>query len=371
MAVAGGEFDASISGATTSVYGRNGVSGTITAADAIDQVFSHGGILANLYAGGGQSSNSGHIGSVQAVGPIDGNFTATRLIDLIRSGGGIEATISAPDIGSIIGNDDVFVTQNPAPDLPAPFAPGLQAEFATLLAELALLRDEMAAQIQELVDEFSVIRQETANEIAVSRDQIRQFIERLKNDAETSLEVKKAQFVANLKSTRGHVKHAIEAVEARVEQAYRNLLAQNERLFLQAQANVTAAENALQAAATTFAEMDTDLHQLREDAIQGARNEFLQRSNDYDAAKKKFQEVAKSALGEWWEAVQVWESLKVSGRVLVNSFINQLCDTLTAGWGGHLFGGPLHPLGEGGVGYDEAYLATNMVWSAWFGALGG
>ncbi|MFO7905059.1 MAG: hypothetical protein R6U98_20510 [Pirellulaceae bacterium] len=73
----------------------------------------------------------------------------------VRAGGPVTAPVIAPRVGSIVENDSTIETDHPWPDLPASIVDEILTEGGAAYADVLAARDEMAADIADLLAELA------------------------------------------------------------------------------------------------------------------------------------------------------------------------------------------------------------------------
>jgi len=104
---------------------------------------------------------AGHIGQASAWGPISGEFHAAASIAGVASGGAVTATLTAPQVGSVIENDSTIQTQYPYPDAPDSITDAVLAEAQAVYNEVSAAKTQMATDIADLLAEYAAVKTQT------------------------------------------------------------------------------------------------------------------------------------------------------------------------------------------------------------------
>ena len=163
------------------VWARGDIRGNLVAERRIGgEVFAFGEISAQILArNSSQDPYGGTIGTVAAWGPIAGWIEAETSIGLVRSGGAVTAEIRAPLVGAVIENDPSILTDYDYPDVPDSIRDALLAEAAAARAGLLADRDDLAAEIDQLMADFADERNKAFADLATARADIDETIEEI------------------------------------------------------------------------------------------------------------------------------------------------------------------------------------------------
>ena len=305
-AISHGSFNASLlaGGDIVAVYGRDGVSGSISADRNIDEVFSHAGIMANLLAGDASVSDPkiGHVREVIAWGSIDQAITATESIDLVRAGGDIDASLNAPVIGSVIENDPTVETDFPLPDVPESIRDEILAELAATLAELEADRADAETEIEDASAAFATSRQETADAINEARGETTAAVGQARTKANEELAEKRAEISESVDDRRESAELRLALTELGIQKDYATLLAKQQEALEDVTEALAESQRAVHEAESALQLADDDMQQSASAAVVNARTEYVRRTNDYNALKDAYEYTWNEMLEDAWSS---------------------------------------------------------------------
>ncbi len=240
--VSHGTYDASLTANQDIVFAYAGTSlrGSLTAGrwigdgstappldpTVIDDVFSHGDILAELLAGTSASTNSdkGRIGTIGSIGNAGGVYTANH-INRIRTGGTVTAsysTIAAFDNGTtstpaspvIQQNQSTLINSVPKPVLDPSERNEILADAAAERAAATTQRNQIAIELDASHLLVNAVRQMILNELAEDREAIRSAVDLVKILADVAVVAAQQAEVGKLTQTRQHIETLYQKREA-------------------------------------------------------------------------------------------------------------------------------------------------------------
>ncbi|MEJ7589999.1 MAG: hypothetical protein WKF77_00470 [Planctomycetaceae bacterium] len=231
--VSQGTYDASLTADNDIVfaYGRNGIHGSLTAGRwigdggtsvpmdpaEIDDVFSHGDIMAQIVAGTSASTDSdkGRIGTIGSIGNAGGSYSASH-INRIRTAGVVTAGLNvggvAFDSGSASGsgvviqeNQSTLITDVPVPNLDP-------SERDEILADAATDRDAAEADRLEVIVDLEanrgalqIIRQMILGQITTLRESIRTATDILQQTIDDAVDAAQQAAEADIQVARDRI----------------------------------------------------------------------------------------------------------------------------------------------------------------------
>lgn len=324
----------SAAGHVSSVYAVDGIQGSVSASD-VDTVFAHGQILSSI--------NADVVGTVTAWGDIDGSISATESIGTVRSAASVHASLSAPQIGSVIENDPDLIASTPVPATPA-------SVRADILADAAASRATMEADIAAAADDIATMKAD----LAAAKNEAANDIAQLKADIADAVAEARAAYVDWLANQKAAIEQELaqsradshdDTVDLRTAAiAAKNRLISDDRdAVVKASAALTDAQHSLRAVVDSLGAENESLQSQRADLVAAAQSALAQREQAWEA----YQLVVRQQMADL-----IGERIQVEGESYWDTFLE------TWSWSEYFAG-----VGSVFTGYGNA--ATGTVSGIW------
>lgn len=395
VVIAHGTFDASLSAARDILFAYAGTSlrGSLTAgrwigdgstsaptdSTMIDDIFSHGDILAQILAGTATSNDpdKGRIGTIASIGNTGGSFTGSR-INRVRSGSLVTASINSGSTSFIgdnggSGTGNVIVLQNqanlltniPKPVLPASERSRLLADAATALTDILKSRSDAAGAIDEARTAIEDDREETLEEQSKARANSVAESDLIMSLADTGIIAAKYFATSSLARMRADSEQAIRQTEQNYLKILTEIVGLRDRMRMNsAESQQVLFKGLADAVALLKTSGDPAVERLRDSIVNYGEFQNAEFQIMFDA---RAEVLAKQFFGDAWqdyiehyEDASLLTHLLETLRVVGNASGNALIDT---GWGFVTlgFGGQWNAFDTSGEGYQRSYIIMRVT----------